>query len=115
MEKEDKTQNKETSQEQEKKQQGEKKEEKVPLLEEPIRVKDLIHMTIYSLEGKAWAYLDLVVHPETQKHKKDTDEARLAIDTIDALYKRIEDQLTPEEKKDIQVRLTNLRLNFSKK
>ena len=71
-------------------------------------------MYILSLEGKAWAYLDLVVHPETQKHKKDLSEAKLAIDTIDALYKIIENQLSPEEKKDIQVRLTNLRLNFVK-
>ena len=109
MVEEDKTK-KEDTQEEEKVQ-----EEKPRLLEEPIKVKDLILMTIYSLEGKAWAYLDLVVHPETQKHKKDVGEARLAIDTIDALYKLIEEQLSPEEKKDVQVRLTNLRLNFAKK
>ena len=93
----------------------EKKAEEPKLLEEPIMVKELILMTILSLEGKAWAYLDLVAHPETQKHKKDINEAKLAIDTIDALYKITEGQLNAEEKKDIQVRLTNLRLNFVKK
>lgn len=98
----------------EEKQEG-KKPEEPKLLEEPIRVKDIIFMYILSLEGKAWAYMDLVAHPETQSHKKDTGEAKLAIDTVDALYKLVEGKLSPEEKTDIQVRLTNLRLNFVKK
>ncbi len=89
-------------------------EKKQPLLEEPIPVKDLLLMTILSLEGKAWAYLGLTAHPETQKTKKDLVEARLAIDSIETIFKFIEPQLTNEEKKDIQVRLTNLRLNFVK-
>jgi len=93
----------------------EKEADDQELLEEPIRVKDLILMTILSLESKAWAYLDLVAHPETQKHKKDINEARLAIDSIDVLYKMIEEQLAVEERKDIQLRLTNLRLNFVRK
>jgi hypothetical protein len=71
-------------------------------------------MYILSLESKAWAYLDLVAHIETQKHKKDLSEAKLAIDAIDALYKIYEDQWSVDEKKDIQIRLTNLRLNFVK-
>jgi len=96
------------------KREEEKKEERPQLLEEPIKVKDLIYFNILSLEGKAWAYMDLVVHPETQKHKKDIEEARLAIDTIDLLFKTVEQQLSPEQKKDIQTRLTNLRLNFAK-
>ncbi|RKX70902.1 DUF1844 domain-containing protein [candidate division WOR-3 bacterium] len=81
---------------------------------EPIRVKDLLLMTIYSLEGKAWAYLGLISHPETKEPKKDTGEARLAIDAIDAIYKLIEERLSAEEKKDLELRLTNLRLNFVK-
>lgn len=91
-----------------------KQENKEQLLEEPIPVKELLLMTILSLEGKAWAYLGLTAHPETQKPKKDLKEAKLAIDSIGALFKLIEPFLTNEEKKDIQVRLTNLRLNFVK-
>lgn len=90
------------------------KHEEPKLLDEPIKVKDIVYMTILSLESKAWAYLDLVAHPETQKHKKDPGEAKTAIDAIDALYKIIEADLDSTEKKDIQVRLTNLRLNFAK-
>jgi hypothetical protein len=84
------------------------------LLDTPIKVKEIVYMTILSLESKAWAYLDLVAHPETQKHHKDPSEVKTAIDAIDALYKVVEPKLSPEEKKDIQVRLTNLRLNFAK-
>jgi hypothetical protein len=84
------------------------------LLDEPVKIKELLFMTMYSLEGKAWAYLGLTGHPETQKPLKDLAEARLAIDAIDALYRLIEPGLELEEKKDIQIRLTNLRLNFSK-
>lgn len=84
------------------------------LLDKPIKIKEIVYMTILSLESKAWAYLDLVAHPETQKHQKDTQEARAAIDAIDALYKVIEADLSTDEKKDIQVRLTNLKLNFAK-
>lgn len=88
--------------------------EQPKLLEKPIKVKEIVYMTILSLESKAWAYLDLVAHPETQKHHKDPAESKAAIDAIEALYKIIEPTLGPEEKKDIQVRLTNLRLNFAK-
>ena len=93
----------------------EEKEEQLPLLDEPIKVRDYVYLTLLSLEGKAWAYLDFVVHPETQKHKKDIDEAKLAIDTMDVLYKTVEPQLSEAQKKDLQTRLTNLRLNFAKK
>uniref|UniRef100_A0A7V0Z4E5 DUF1844 domain-containing protein n=1 Tax=candidate division WOR-3 bacterium TaxID=2052148 RepID=A0A7V0Z4E5_UNCW3 len=88
----------------------EKKEQQT--LDKPVLVKDILLMTIFSLEGKAWAYLGLTAHPETQKPEKDLNQARLAIDSIDAIYKILEPSLTDEEKKNIQVSLTNLRLNF---
>ena len=108
-EKESKEQKSETKKDQETPQ-----KEGPQLLDTPIKVKEIIYMTILSLESKTWAYLDLVAHPETQKHHKDPQEAKTAIDAIEALYKIIEASLGPEEKKDIQVRLTNLRLNFAK-
>lgn len=92
----------------------ENKKEEEQLLEEPVPVKDIMIITMLSLEGKAWAYLGLIGHPETKKIKKDLNEAKLAIDAIDALFKLTEPLLSNEEKKDIQTRLTNLRLNFVK-
>ncbi len=89
--------------------------EKRPLLSEPIKVQEYIYMSILSLDAKAWAYMDLVVHPETQKHHKDMEQAKLAIDTIDTIFKTAQAHFSPEQKKDIQARLTNLRLNFVKK
>ncbi len=94
---------------------AEKKEKKEKLLDKPIRVKEVVIMNILSLEAKAWAYMDFVAHPETQSHTKDLKQARLAIDSIDALFKIIEPELDTAEKKDIQTRLTNLRLNFARK
>jgi len=88
----------------------EKKEQQT--LDKPVLVKDILLMTIFSLEGKAWAYLGLTAHPETQKPEKDLNQAKLAIDSIDAIYKILEPSLSDEEKKEIQVSLTNLRLNF---
>ena len=93
---------------------GEEQAPEQELFKEPVRVKDLLFMYILSLESKAWAYLDLIAHPETQKHKKDLSEAKLAIDAIDVLYKIYGEQWSADEKKDIQIRLTNLRLNFVK-
>ena len=84
------------------------------LLDEPIKVKDYIYLNILTLEGKAWAYMDKIAHPETQKHQKDLDQAKLAIDTIDLLYKQMEAHLTNDQKKDLQTRITNLRLNYVK-
>ncbi len=97
------------------KQKAENKKEKPLLLDEPIKVRDYIYLSILSLENKAWAYLDLIAHPETQKHKKDLSEAKLAIDAMDTLFKTMEEHFNPEQKKDIQIRLTNLKLNFAKK
>lgn len=105
--------------------QEEQKEEKIeetkkeepetpPLPEEPIPVTDYLYMMIASLDAKAWAYMDFIVHPETQKHKKDLAQAKLAIDAIDVMYKTIQDRLPPGLKKDIETRITNLRLNFVK-
>jgi len=107
------TQSREKSEESEKKDRPDGQQDQ-QLLEEPIKVKDYIYLNILTLEGKAWAYLDLIAHPETQKHQKDMEQAKLAIDSIDALFKQLEPHLTDEQKKDLQTRLTNLHLNFVK-
>jgi hypothetical protein len=105
----------ETEEKEEKLEEPKKKEQETPpLLDEPIPVTDYLYMMIASLDAKAWAYMDFIVHPETQKHKKDLTQAKYAIDTIDALYKIVQDQLAPDQKKDIETRITNLRLNFVK-
>ncbi len=103
------------NQEEKKETTGEKEHKKPQLLEEPIKVIDYIYLSILSFEGKAWAYMDLIAHPETQKHKKDLAEAKLAIDTMDTLFKSCEAYFSAEQKKDIQNRLTNLKLNFAQR
>jgi hypothetical protein len=100
---------------QQKPDQSSAKEQQEPqLLDEPIKVQDYIYLNILTLEGKAWAYMDKIAHPETQKHQKDMAQAKLAIDTIDILFKQLEPHLTDDQKKDLQTRMTNLRLNYVK-
>jgi hypothetical protein len=99
----------------EKEENQEKPKKERELLEEPVPVKDIILMYLYTLEGKAWAYLGLTSHPETGKPKKDLAEAKIAIDAIESLLKIVEIMLSPDEKKEIRVQLTNLRLNFAGK
>lgn len=112
--KQEDTKSEEKKEQQKPQEAGQTAEEKAQLLSEPIKVRDYIYFTILSLEGKAWAFMDFIVHPETQKHEKDLTQVKLAIDAMDALFKLSENELTPEQKKDIQNRMTNLRLNFAK-
>ena len=117
MTEEEKKEPKEQKDEQTKKEDHDKPEQTAAdqqLLDEPIKVKDYIYLNILTLEGKAWAYMDLIAHPETQKHQKDMEQAKLAIDTIDMLYKQLATHLTDDQKKDLQTRLANLRLNYAK-
>jgi len=99
----------------EKKEKTEEPKKEKEFLDKPVPVKDIILMYIYTLEGKAWAYLGLTSHPETGKPEKDLNEARAAIDAVESLFKIVEAKLTPQEKKELQIRLTNLRLNFAGK
>ncbi len=100
----------------------EKKEEKPEVeqkpeekkLKEPIKVRDIILVALTNLERKAWAYLGLVSHMETGEIKKDLHQARLAIDAVSALYEVIKGELAEQDRKTIELALTNLRLNFVK-
>lgn len=86
----------------------EKREEKV------VRVSQILLFTLQNLEVKAWAYLGLISHPENKSIAKDLDEAKLAIDALDALYNVMKDRMMPEEKSHYELVLTNLKLNYVK-
>jgi len=81
---------------------------------EPVKVRELLLLTLANLEGKAWAYLGAITHVETGEMKKDLKEAKLAIDAYAALYELIRNEIGDEEKKQLELALTNLRLNFVK-
>ena len=81
---------------------------------EPLKIRELLLLTLANLEGKAWAYLGAITHVETGEMKKDLKEAKLAIDAYAALYELIKNEIGDEEKKQLELVLTNLRLNFVK-
>ncbi len=81
---------------------------------EELKVDDLLALTLVQLISKAWSYLGLISHPETGEIKRDLDQAKLAIDSIEAIYPLIKSRLGDDERRNIELELTNLRLNFVK-
>ncbi len=81
---------------------------------EELKVDDLLALTLVQLISKAWSYLGLISHPETGEMKRDLDQAKLAIDSIEVIYPLIKDRLNDDERRNIELELTNLRLNFVK-
>jgi hypothetical protein len=79
---------------------------------EPLRVKDLILVLIAELSNKAWAYMEKIAHPETGQPKKDLAQAKLAIDTIEALLEVVRAHLNEGEIRSVESTLANLRVNF---
>ena len=81
---------------------------------EELKVDELLSLTLVQLISKAWSYLGLVSHPETGQIKADLDQAKLAIDSIEVIYPLIKDKLSDEDKRGVELELTNLRLNYVK-
>ncbi len=81
-----------------------------PLLQ--LNVGAVLRMTLGLLNDKAWISLGLYPDPITNKVEKNLPEARRAIDAIADLVKHVELDAAPEEKRELQVLLSNLRLNY---
>jgi len=90
-------------------------EELVKQLQEEIdklTTKDIIIQLMMSLSSLAYKKMGLPVG--TNDKFKDKNQAKLAIDGFDALLKVISDELTAQEKDNLQASLTNLQMNFVK-
>lgn len=72
----------------------------------------LIHAMIGTLTAKAWEAMGLVANPVTNETRKRMHDARLAIDALAALAGVIEPHLNPEERRELQAAVADLRLNF---
>jgi hypothetical protein len=64
------------------------------------------------LAGTAWRTLGLVVNPRTNKVEKDLNQARIAIDVFEFIFKQIEGKLAEEEKRQLGSLLSDLKINF---
>jgi hypothetical protein len=75
-------------------------------------VAGILAMTIGLLNEAAWVNMGLVPNPLTGQVKQNLAEARRAIDVLADLVKWAEMDASPQEKRELQVMLSNLRLNF---
>lgn len=74
--------------------------------------KDIIVQFMMSLSSMAYKKMGLPVG--TNDKYKDKEQAKLAIDSFDALLKVVNDNISAQEKDNLQSSLTNLQMNFVK-
>ena len=76
-----------------------------------LSTKDLILLFMETLSSRCWARLGLI-RDEYGELRQDLDEARLAIDTMDAILNAIKDRLDEREVKELSNLLSTLKLNY---
>lgn len=79
---------------------------------EKITVTDVVVDMIVSLSSLAYQRMG-IPHEVNEKYR-DMDQARLAIDSIDALIKTLEGRLDEDVNEPLKGTLANLKLNFAK-
>ena len=77
-----------------------------------LSVDGILMMALNFLSQHAWASLGLVPNPMTGKIEQNLPEARRAIDAIADVTKHLEATASPEEKRELQTMVSNLRLNY---
>jgi len=81
----------------------------------PTDVPTLVKIIFPMLAESAWQNLGLMVKPGSTEGSMDLKQVKLAIDSMDALFRVIGEEMEETERKEIQGLLTNLRLNFVQK
>ena len=82
----------------------------VPVDDVPEQFDD--RMTVGLLAEQSWVAMGLVADPITGKIRKNLPDARRGIDALADLLRHLEPDATPEEKRELQMALSNLRVNF---
>lgn len=77
-----------------------------------LTTKDIVTQMMMSLSSLAYKKMGLPVG--TNDKFKDMDQAKLAVDSFDALFKAIMDEVSAEERENLKSSLANLQLNFVK-
>jgi hypothetical protein len=78
-----------------------------------LPVWQIIPFFIRILDQVAWQKMGLIVNPMTQQIEKDLEQARVAIDSFEALLNQLSEHIEPESKKALTSRLADLKLNFA--
>ena len=79
----------------------------------PNDIETVLKLFANLLSENSWRNLGLVADPVTGEAKKDLKRAKVAIDTIDFIAKKLEE--IDVDASDIKVFLTQLQINFIKK
>jgi len=82
---------------------------------EILKVDTMLRVFMGELVLKGWAYLGVISHPETEEIKSDIEQAKLAIDAIERLLELRKNFLSEKEIKEMQLSLSNLKLNYVNK
>jgi hypothetical protein len=77
-----------------------------------VTVGTVLRMSANLLHDAAWICMGLTPDPITGAVRRNLPEARRAIDALTDLTKYVEMDATPSEKRELEVMLSNLRLNF---
>lgn len=77
-----------------------------------LSVAGILQMSLGLLNEIAWVKMGMVANPITGKMEKDLGEARKAIDALADMLKHVEADASPEERRELQRSLTDLRINF---
>jgi len=85
-------------------------EEQVPL--EPVDVNAIVEYCISLLNAQAWQWMGLVKNPLTGQVERDLDQARVAIDCVEVLFKQIEPRVPETQARQFRQVLSDLRVNF---
>ncbi len=75
-------------------------------------VKTLAITLLGVFSGQAWRAMGLVANPMTGQTEKNLPEAQIAIDCVQFLLGKIDAGLTAEERREMQRRLNDLRVNY---
>ena len=77
-----------------------------------LAVADILRMSAGMLNEKAWIHLGLVADPLSGRIDRNLPEARRAIDALVDIGKHLTPVADEGEKRELQVMISNLRLNF---
>jgi hypothetical protein len=76
----------------------------------------LLAQTLLSVfDQHAWVGMGLIANPRTGETQTDLPAAQLAIDTVQFLLTKVENDLTETDRRDAYRRLNDLRMNFLSK
>lgn len=77
-----------------------------------LSVQGILSWTAGLLGNSAWVHMGLTAHPLTGKVERNLPEARRAIDALADMVRHLESISPPENRRELQRILTDLRLNF---